>query len=51
MMANKDDIIIKFPYVYNIGKTVDIDEYIPLIKKQGTYAGELEALWWFIKKI
>ena len=43
IMANKDDIIIKFPYIYNIGKAVDINEYIPLIKKQGTYAGELEA--------
>ena len=43
IMENKDNIIIKFPYVYNNGKAVDIDEYIPLIKNQGTYAGELEA--------
>ena len=43
IMANKNDIIVKFPYVYNNGKAVDIEDYIPLIKKQGTYAGELEA--------
>ena len=41
--ANKNDIIIKFPYVYYNGKAVDIEDYIPLIKKPGTYAGELEA--------
>ena len=42
IMSDYDNILISFPYVYFNGKTIDIDEYIPMIKKNGHYAGDFE---------
>ena len=41
--ANYDELISEFPYIYYNGKSIDLDDYIPLIKVNGTYAGEFEC--------
>ena len=43
IIENFDSICAEFPYVYYEGNTIDIDEYIPLIKNSGTFGGELEC--------
>lgn len=43
ILENKDEIIIDNPYVYYNGKLINTDDYIPLIKINGNYAGELEC--------
>ena len=40
---NKEEIIINNPYVYYKGKLIYIDDYIPLIKNNGNYAGDFEC--------
>ena len=41
--VNFDELISEFPYIYYNGKSIDLDDYIPLIKINGTYAGEFEC--------
>ena len=40
---NYNDIIVKSPYIYYNGKAIDIEDYIPMIKKNSFHAGESEA--------
>ena len=43
-MSDYDNILISFPYVYFNGKTIDIDEYIPMIKKMVIMLGILKII-------
>ena len=43
VIDNFETIVVDYPYTYYNGNTVNTEDYIPLIEKNGEYGGELEC--------
>ena len=41
--VNFEELIAEYPYIYYNDISINLDDYIPLIKINGTYAGEFEC--------